>query len=1190
MNDDHIVIKSFTCSCIVKGAEVYVFEPSPQMCAFFGTEDRSYANGILRRIRQDISAEAADMLAQLLLDKGSRGQDFRIAYATLRAGGIPCELQLDAYADHETDQGWIYRIIGMDITELVESRKEAERLSSENKSLLDDSPVGLGIYHIRGNSFDLIYTNAEYYRVHCGSKAFWDRFKGRDALERILPEDRSVIYDEWQRTLADSGHHMYDASYRCVGEDGNIHWIRLVARMSTEDAAGLRICYASFINIDREKQAEAKVQYFKDSLIETISQLPSNSVLNRFDEDGVLRPEFYSDEFCLMLGGTQEQIHAIYDNDAFNNVVHPDDVKWLRGEVESYKGDRKPHHAVYRILTAAGVYKWVSVYYTNFSIDEKQYVYVVFNDIDELKQKERYLEQCYAEAQSYLDSLSDTYIAIMRANVSRNRVEMINGVDPIIKYAKGLSYDTVLKKMLVVMPRHRDRELFEKNFSREALIRTYESGQTVVTQDYLFIPDGGGITWARCSLHLTKHPETGDIIAFDAVSDINNIKNIEIIMNDVLIKQYDFISCIDVINNSIELVSINQQSESVKEVHGGQDYDGIMREYVKKHVVPEEREACIAFMTLSNVLKALDQQEIYTGSFMVNEGGKLLNKKLDYSYIDKESKLLTLIRTDFTSMQHKQMQQEERLRSALDMARQASIAKSEFLSRMSHEIRTPMNAIIGLDTIALQDKGISLVTEDRLKKIGISARFLLSLINDILDMSRIESGKMLLKQAEFNFHQLIDNINAIIHPQCRESGIEYECVINGFVEERYLGDETKLQQILLNILGNAVKFTPKGGKIHLMIEQIFHDQTNARLRFTIADTGRGIDATFLPHIFDTFSQEETGTTSTYGGTGLGLAISKHLVELMDGTIDVHSIKNMGTDFKVELALGLPEQSVRWNMLLPVAGGEKLKTLIVDDDVIVCQHTKIVLNEAGFNAEWVDCGAAAVSQVEQHHKADNDYDLVLVDWKMPDMDGIETARQIRKIVGPDITIIILTAYDWSDIVDRAREAGVNHFVRKPVFASTVLQAYHEARSQEQPPTEQNVTYDFSGLRLLLAEDNQINAEIARTLLEMVGFTVDVAGNGVEAIQAFTNSDPGTYSAILMDIRMPLMDGLEAAKIIRSIRKKDAATIPIIAMSANAFDEDVQKSLASGMNAHLTKPVEAQLMYETLKQLIYEAAKI
>ena len=1043
------LIDSFTGHCLARGDEVYLAEPSPLMCCFFGTTEADYREGILRRIRVDISPASADALRQLLQAKAPKGEDFRIAYRSKRADGTPCYVQLDGYAGPEKDGGRLYEIVGMDVTNLI------------------------------------------------------------------------------------------------------------------------------------DRQAKKLEEHYSSTLLETLRNLPSISVLYHMAEDGVLVPHTFSDEFCRLIGCTQENVRELYHGDSFM-MVHPEDRTGILALYWQHDVNERPATAVYRIITHSGTYKWVSVNFVSFFVGAERYTYVVYTDIDALKQQEEKLVKQYEAAQAIQASVAGSCQMVMRANVTQNQIEQVDGTAPVLP-SGDRTYDEALQLVLSRLPREQDRQRCGEAMSRPALLRAMAEGSSHLVMEYQIRPHGGRTFWMQMTTHLMQRPGSGDIIAFQTAVDVSHDRIISTILNDVIMKQYDFIACIHADIDAIDLVSVNKQSLAVKEVHGGDGYDRIMREYVDKHVVPGEKESCCRFMTLANVLAALETEERCTASFTVEEGGRLRSKRLDYSYIDRESRLISLVRTDFTELQQQRLAEEEMLRSALESARQASVAKSEFLSRMSHEIRTPMNAIIGLDTIALQEEGISASMLDHLRKIGISARFLLSLINDILDMSRIESGKMLLKTEAFDFRGCIDSINAILYAQCQERGLDYDCVLKGYVAESYIGDRTKLQQVLLNILGNAVKFTPRGGKVHFLIEQVLQSGDTARLRFTIADTGRGIDQEFLPHIFETFSQEETGRTSVYGGTGLGLAICKSLVSLMDGTIEVHSIKDMGTDFEVEVRLGVTAQDQRWRAAAQAGRPGPLFTLVVDDDVIVCQHAEIVLKQAGFAPEWVCSGQAAVGRVKDCHAAGHDYDLILIDWKMPEMDGIETARCIRRVVGPEVTILILTAYDWTGIEQKAREAGVDSFMRKPLFASSVLQAYSEAKAHREPAAVKRC-YDFSGRRILLVEDNEINAEIAQSLLEMVHCTVDIAQNGVEAIQAFIQAKPGSYAAILMDIRMPVMDGLEATRAIRAIKRADAAGIPIVAMSANAFDEDVKKSLASGMDAHLSKPIEVDILYATLDQLL------
>lgn len=1176
-------ISSFICRAVFTGEDIFLREPTPRMFAFFGTTAEDYKDGIIARIHKDISKTAADALLKLFKNNNQDDAYFRVVYPSKRADGSICMMQVDAYAVEKVVTGRYYDLLCMDISDLIKAQQDAADLNKENFALTEDSPVGLGIYHIRGDKFELVYTNREYYRVHHGGKEYWDSFKGQDALNRIIPEDRKIIYAEWKRILQEVEDKVFDAKYRIKGEDGKVHWIQLRARL-TDEVAGMRICYASYTDIDAEKIAEAQAEETRKNLLNTIANLPTAAALYDLNIDtGAVKPRSFTDGFCQMRHSTQEQAWKLYGRNPFGGV-HPEDLNKLKEFYLQHFNDNESGHINYRVLLPCGKYKWISANFKMFKAGGRSYMYVVDTDIDEMMAHEQKLEQQYKDAQDNLDTLADTYMISMMANISKNTIVRVSAKMLIIPEIREGNYDSLLVELLKHIPRMQDHNNFSATFNREALLKNFDVGKSSAETEFYYEGEDKNYYWMRCTGKLMHSPGSNDIIIFILVNDITNAKILEIFTNEILVNEYDFLGCINLKNNSLQIVSTNKQSATIHEIHGGSDYYNLLRGYTDTHMKGKEAQRCLNFMTLANVVKALEQQDTISETFVVSEGGRTRSKRIDFHYLDKEAGLLAVVRVDYTDLQAEQLAQEEKLRTALAMAEQASIAKTQFLSRMSHEIRTPMNAIIGLDTIALQEHNLSKNMEDYLAKIGISARFLLSLINDILDMSRIESGRMLLKNEEFDFRRFLDSINTILNAQCQDKGLTYECVLKGYVDERYIGDDLKLQQVLINILGNAVKFTPKGGKVQMLIEQVSRSGENAKLCFAVRDTGEGIDEKFLPHIFEAFTQENSGTTTIYGGSGLGLAISKNIVQLMDGDIDVHTVKGMGSTFMVTVRLGLPARSMQ-RLRSETIALSALKTLIVDDDMIDCQHAEIVLKQAGIKAEWIDSGAGAVKLVRERNAARDDFRLILIDWKMPDMDGVETARQIRKIVGPDVTILILTAYDWSEIEQQARNAGIDNFMRKPVFVSSVLQAYDDARLQRHHVTKHQ-DYDFTGKKLLLVEDNKINSEIAKKLLEMKGFEVTMAENGVEAIEKFTKSRIGEFSIILMDIRMPFMDGLEATRTIRGIRKADATTVPIVAMSANAFEEDVQKSLDSGMNAHLSKPLDADLMYATLDKLIFK----
>ncbi len=1072
--------------------------------------------------------------------------------------------------------------------EMIKRRinEEYKIAAQKNQLILDSIPGGACLLHIQNQTVILDSVNEGYYRSHPGNKSFWQQFLGKSAiLDRFQTSDRKLFLNELINAGKDPENALINFNYHLLDEEGNTHFFNMQARYAYCNSQGTYY-YASVTNLDKQMIAELQAKNVGRQIIDQINQLPTIGALLYMDADGICESKFFTEGFCQMVQSTPETVWDMYKSNILD-AVHPEDREKLRRFMMEHIHDKFPYHSTYRLRRPDNSYIWVSSNFANFTAAEIPYIYAVYTDISADKEKEALIEKRYFSEVAFLNSVSENYLCVVRANLTKNRIEEIKGAEPAVSTdLKDGSYASFIKDAAASILNKTEREQFVKTYSREELLKHDPNHISDLKVSYYSQRLSGQRCWTEMNLHLVQQPDDKDLIALITERDISQEKTFDILIKEILIRQYDFLVIIDGENRSVSAINVNQRHSQVRVIRAGDIYDESMKEFSEKYLVPEEKQAFINFMLLESVQKGLNDNDSYSSSFHIMENDEIHYKHYDFYYLDRDSQLIVLIRRDFTEIQAAQMKQESDLQTALAAAQQASLAKTEFLSRMSHEIRTPMNAIIGLDTIALQEKGLSSAMEDHLTKIGISARFLLSLINDILDMSRIESGKMMLKQEEFDFKRLIDSINTILYNQCSEKGIEYECILKGWTEERYIGDLVKLQQILVNILGNSVKFTPAGGKIHFMVEQLSHDKEKARLRFTITDTGIGIDKEFLPHLFEAFTQENRGNTSAYGGSGLGLAISKSIAELMGGTINVHSVKNVGSEFTIEVNLGLNSKSVFWNGIQNYQNIKKLDTLVVDDDEVVCLHTKIVLEQAGFSAEWVTNGTEAVKSVANRHVSRKDFDLILLDWKMPEMSGVQTAQEIRKIVGPEITIIIMTAYDWTNIEEEAKKAGVDAFIRKPVFVSNLLNTYSEVLSsracrKEKLPTED---FDFSGKNILLAEDNAINAEIAVQLLEMKGSKVDTAGNGVEAVEMFTTAEVGYYSVILMDVRMPIMDGLTATRTIRALKKKDSKTIPIIAMSANAFDEDIRNSIESGMNAHLTKPIEPELLYTTLKKFI------
>ncbi len=610
--------------------------------------------------------------------------------------------------------------------------------------------------------------------------------------------------------------------------------------------------------------------------------------------------------------------------------------------------------------------------------------------------------------------------------------------------------------------------------------------------------------------------------------------------------------------------------------------------YAKQYITEAYLDEFLDFIQPENIIARLQKERVIGYRYMVHRNGHDSYEMVRFAGVrspgEGEEHLAHKVSACFTDVDaetRSSLAQNEALTQALMSAEEANRAKTAFLSNMSHEIRTPMNAIIGLDNIALNDPDLTERSRECLEKIGASAQHLLGIINDILDMSRIESGRMTLKNEEFSFSKALEQVNTMISGQCRDKKLDYECRIRGTIDDYYIGDDMKLRQIMINILSNAVKFTPEGGSVTFTVEETARLEDKSTLKLTISDTGIGMSPEYLPRLFDAFTQEDSSTTSKYGSTGLGMPIMKNLVEMMNGHVEVASEKDVGTTFTVMVTLtrsGRKDETSEDEIQ-----AHELSILVIDDDPVACEHAQIVLGQVGIDCDIAGSGAEGLRMVEVRHARRDPYHLILVDWKMPEMDGVETTRRIRELVGDETPIIILTSYHWDDVAEEAREAGVDGFVPKPLFAATVIDEFREAFRKKNLALMQNRT-DLKGRRILLAEDMMVNAEIMVMVLAMREIETEVAENGRIALEMVEEHEPGYYDAVLMDMRMPEMDGLEATRRIRALDREDVKTLPIIALTANAFDEDVQRSMQAGLNAHLSKPVEPEALFETLEKLI------
>ncbi len=538
---------------------------------------------------------------------------------------------------------------------------------------------------------------------------------------------------------------------------------------------------------------------------------------------------------------------------------------------------------------------------------------------------------------------------------------------------------------------------------------------------------------------------------------------------------------------------------------------------------------------------------------------------------------------DEKKMEEQLEKQKADLEDALAAAQHANRAKTTFLNNMSHDIRTPMNAIIGFTSLAATHIDNKEQVQDYLSKITTSSNHLLSLINDVLDMSRIESGKVKIEEKETSLPEIMHDLRTIVQADISAKQLEFYIDTADVVNENVLCDKLRLNQILLNLLSNAMKFTRPGGIVSVRILQKGSAQDGwASYEFQVKDTGIGMSKEFQEHVFEPFERERTSTVSGIQGTGLGMAITKNIVDMMGGTISVTSEEGKGSIFTVSLRMQTCSGPVRQEVVPQLQG---LRALVADDDFNTCSSVTQMLSIIGMRPDWTTSGKEAVLRVKLAEEQNDSYAAYIIDWLMPDMNGIEVVRRIRSIIGEGKPIIILTAYDWSDIEEEARNAGVTAFCSKPIFLSELREVLESpfAVQKEEVKTEEEAI-SFEGKKLLLVEDNEINQEIALAILEEVGFVMDVADDGAVAVEKIKAAEPGQYDLILMDIQMPIMNGYEACRQIRAMKDSPYADIPIIAMTANAFDEDRKAAYDAGMNGHVAKPINTEELFEMLGEIL------
>ena len=1101
-------------------------------------------------------------------------------------------------------------------------------------------PGGFFIYKAEQPE-ELLYANKACVDIFgCDDLEDFKRLTGFTFKGMLHPDDYRAVSESIVKQIEDGDDNMDYVEYRIIRKDGAVRWVDDYGQYSeTENYGG--VYYVFISDITEKREASEKAHQMRDAIIQTLTK--------RYNTVWVIND--VKTEACSLYHTDRDDIHAEAIRNALshakytdtkteyvNTMVVPEDRKRMQEQIslpyilEKFKTTPRFSVTFLRALPTGARYYRID--FGKIEMPDNQIgVAMGFLDVDEDIRKEQTYSKVLHDAQKAKEEnrrlMEEVQSAAKLADLMASASSLLTNMP-----AMSFSKDAETGKYLAcnqAFAEYADKGAPEEVvgltdyeiFDEATASHFVEDDQKALSMNraYIFfedVPDAAGKGFRNLQTTKTKFRDSSGRLCLLGicvdVTEMTRIKSAEaasrarqeelearVSLQDRLLEQNSMITAMASDYRSVYHVNLDlddaicyRADPADREQHPEGVHFPFHDRFVyygKAFVDPEFQDGFFKFIEPDSIRESLSKEKIIAYRYLVRRNGLEYYEMLRMAGVrlaeERDDHTVHAVGVGFTvidSEMRDALAKNRALNEALVTANEANKAKTAFLSNMSHEIRTPMNAIIGLNSLALRDEALSGTTRRYLQQISKSAKHLLGLINDILDMSRIESGRLTLRKEVFSLNGLLEQINTMVMAQCNEKGLTFACHINGPMEDHYIGDDTKLKQVLINILSNAIKFTHAPGNVTLSVERVNVYEEQATLRFSIRDTGVGIAKNFIPKIFEPFTQEDTNRNNKYGSTGLGMAITKNIVELMNGMIQVNSEKGVGSEFIVTVTL---KKSDEPDAALNTVSPKDMHVLIVDDDPIVCEHASIVMEEAGIRADTALSGKTALDMLEVQHAKQDPYNLVLLDWKMPEMDGVAVAREIRKRYSTETTVIILTAYNWDEILDEALHVGVDSFLSKPLSAAKVIEEFTRiAKRNSMKELSSRRRAGLQGRRILLAEDILINAEIVKELIHSRGAEIDHAENGRLVTELFARSKPGYYDAILMDVRMPEMDGLEATSVIRAMERPDARTVPIIAMTANAFDEDVQSSLQAGMNAHLSKPVDPAHLFQTLEEIIWE----
>ena len=1196
---------------------------------------------------------------------------------------------------------------------------QLDNLSTIDTSAYDGLPVSVLIYdfvtdeHGEFADYRIAYANAAF------ARDYFDVYGRTDYLGALVIQNN--LMDEYTlRMMAEfrNGHPQAFSTF-LPHADLHVHMQPLV---------DLPQDYIGYIVVDIKDydEQESRVHFLR-----VVSQMNNIAVLLKRHDDGGLHAVYATPSFSDMMEcDSTDDVLKMLNEHGFLHSTHVDDRQLVRDVMANRAGADGARDLTIRKITSKGNTIWCTAHYAFVDDYDEHFIYCTYADVTVLKKYEAQLQSIYTSLGNNFYQADDTTLVRMRANLTKDVVEEASGTASYSSNSTGIPFTESLRMRLDYFPIDHERAEFLDTFSIPALTKAYMDGHVTASRVlYTQLPDGN-VAYVKCTANVTRHPLTGDLVAFITEESNNPEKLASTIHGKILAKQFDLVAYIarDTYDVAIGDASLIEHGSIFPNKRHGSYV-----EYLDNQIVPalkkdeDYRKQIRHALSLETVFEMFKVHEPYSVDIEVEMEDGNFYKRFDFYSVDPESEYCIVLKTDTTQVRLEQKLQEEKAReleyskqeladandiisdagfgmwhimledgkqprmrgnakmkrllgiegqdlteeefydawysrilpeeipsvqksvgemlegklsentyrwehptrgvlwvrcggaakelsehrmllrgyhsdvteivredmakrdalaNALMTAEHANRAKTTFLNNMSHDIRTPMNAIVGFTALAATHLDNTEQVRDYLGKISVSSQHLLSLINDVLDMSRIESGKMTLDETEVHLPDMIHDLRTIIQANVSSKQLELNIDTQNVVNEDIVTDKLRLNQVFLNILSNAIKFTPNGGTISFrVIENQLPEPDRTEFEFHIKDTGIGMSREFQATIFEAFTREQTSTVSGIQGTGLGMAITKSIVDMMGGTISVASEEGKGTEFVVNIPCKLSEKAAQHEQVPELEG---LRALVVDDDTDTCLSVCAMLRKIGMRPDWTGYGKEAVIRAKEARDQADDFDVYIVDWMMPDMNGIETVRRIRKEVGDGAPVVIFTAYDWADIEQEARDAGVTAFCAKPVFMSelkrVLVRPFRESEPQPATAPMPDASEAFAGKKILLAEDNEMNQMIAVAILEESGFVVEIAENGHEALRMMQESPAGTYDIILMDIQMPVMDGYEAAQRIRALDDAGKSRIPIVAVTANAFEEDRKLALEAGMNGHLAKPYDIPKMMETLSELL------